>query len=135
MQPLTIGRLAAAAGVNLETVRYYERIELMPQPARTASGRRAYEQAHVRRLAFIRRARELGFSIEDIRALLALAEPSRVSCVDVREIARTHLDEVRAKLADLARLEGILAATIAQCSGDPAPSCPVLDMLATPARA
>ena len=106
---MTIGRLAAAAGVNLETVRYYERIELMPPPARTASGHRAYEQAHIRRLAFIRRARELGFSIEQIRALLALAEPSRASCADVREIARTHLDEVRAKLADLARLEGILA--------------------------
>jgi MerR family transcriptional regulator, mercuric resistance operon regulatory protein len=135
MQPLTIGRFAAAAGVNFETVRYYERIGLMPPPARTASGHRAYEAAHVRRLAFIRRARELGFSIEDIRALLALADPSRVSCSEVREIARTHLVEVRAKLADLARLEGILAATIAQCSGDPAPSCPVLDMLATPERA
>jgi MerR family transcriptional regulator, mercuric resistance operon regulatory protein len=129
MQPLTIGRLAAATGVNLETVRYYERIELMPPPARTASGHRAYEQAHVRRLAFIRRARELGFTIADIRTLLALAAPSRVSCAEVREIARTHLNEVRAKLVDLARLEDILAATIAQCSGDPAPSCPVLDML------
>lgn len=135
MQPLKIGGLAAAAGVNFETVRYYERIGLMPPPARTASGHRAYETAHVSRLAFIRRARELGFSIEDIRALLALAEPSRVSCGEVREIARAHLDEVRAKLADLARLEGILAATIAQCSGDLAPSCPVLDMLATPDRA
>lgn len=135
MQSLTIGRLAAAAGVNFETVRYYERIGLMPPPARTANGHRAYEQGHVRRLAFIRRARELGFSIEDIRALLTLADPSRVSCGGVREIARTHLDEVRAKLADLARLEVILAATIAQCSGDPAPSCPVLDMLGTPERA
>lgn len=131
MQSLTIGRLAAATGVNLETVRYYERIELMLPPARTASGHRAYEQAHVRRLAFIRRARELGFSIEQIRALLALAEPSRASCAEVREIARTHLDEVRAKLSDLAKLEGILAETVSRCSGDPAPSCPVLDMLST----
>ncbi|MBG0796811.1 helix-turn-helix domain-containing protein [Methylocystis sp. L43] len=135
MQPLTIGRLAATTGVKLETVRYYERIELMPPPARTASGHRAYEQAHVRRLAFIRRARELGFSIEQIRALLALAEPSRASCAEVREIARTHLDDVRAKLADLTKLERILGATIARCSGDLAPSCPVLDMLATTERA
>jgi len=135
MKFLTIGRLAAATGVNLETVRYYERIELMPPPARTASGHRAYEHAHVQRLAFIRRARELGFSIEQIRALLALAEPSRVSCGEVRKIARTHLNEVRAKLADLTRLEGILAATIVQCTGDPAPSCPVLDMLAMTERA
>ncbi len=129
MRLLTIGRLAAAAGVNFETVRYYERIGLMPSPARTASGHRAYDAAHIRRLAFIRRARELGFSIEQIRALLALAEPSRASCAEVREIARTHLAEVRAKLADLARLEAILSATTAECSGDPAPSCPVLDML------
>jgi MerR family mercuric resistance operon transcriptional regulator len=130
MGPLTIGQLAAAAGVNLETVRYYERIGLMPQPARTAAGHRAYEESHIRRLAFVRRARELGFSIEQIRALLALAEPSRASCAEVREIARTHLAEVRAKRADLARLEGILTETIAECSGDAAPSCPVLDMLA-----
>jgi MerR family mercuric resistance operon transcriptional regulator len=134
MKSLTIGQLAAAAGVNLETVRYYERINLMPLPARTASGYRAYEAAHVRRLAFIRRARELGFSIEQIRALLALAQPSRSSCTEVRKIAWTHLQEVRAKIADLARLESILAETIARCSGDPAPSCPVLDMLATPER-
>ncbi|MBM3552678.1 MAG: hypothetical protein FJX45_13145 [Alphaproteobacteria bacterium] len=74
-------------------------------------------------------SRELGFSIEDIRALLALAEPPRASCAEVREIALLHLDKVRTKLADLARLECILAATLAQCWGDVAPSCPVLDML------
>lgn len=130
MQPLTIGRLAAAAGVNLETVRYYERIKLMPPPARTTSGHRAYEEAHVRKLAFIRRARQLGFSIEQIRTLLALAEPSRASCAEVQKVAQTHLDEVRAKLADLAKLECILAESIARCSGEVAPSCPVLDMLA-----
>jgi MerR family mercuric resistance operon transcriptional regulator len=126
---LTIGKLAAAAGVNLETVRYYERIKLMPPPARTTSGHRAYEAGHVRRLAFIRRARELGFSIGDIRALLALAEPSRASCAEANGIARTHLDEVRAKLADLARLERLLAETVARCADEAAPSCPVLDML------
>ncbi len=92
---LTIGRLAAAAGVDLETVRYYERIKLMPPPARTASGHRAYEEAHVRRLAFIRRGRELGFSIEQIRTLLALAEPARASsCVEVREIAPARTPEI-----------------------------------------
>ena len=104
-RPLTIGRIASAAGVNLETVRYYERIKLMPLPARTASGHRAYEEGHIRRLAFIRRARELGFSIEQIRTLLALAEPTRASCAEVQEVAQTHLDEVRAKLADRAMLD------------------------------
>lgn len=128
---LSIGRLASAAGVNLETVRYYERIKLMPPPARTASGHRAYQEDQVRRLTFIRRARELGFSIEEIRALLALSEPARASCAEVREIAQQHLGDVRAKLADLARLERVLAQTIAHCSGDSAPTCPVLEMLAT----
>jgi len=129
MASFTIGQLAAAAGVNLETVRYYERIKLMPLPLRTASGHRAYDEAHIRRLAFIRRARDLGFSIEQVRALLALAEPSRASCAEVREIARLHLNEVQSKLADLVRLEHILAETVERCSGELAPSCPVLDML------
>lgn len=134
-QPLTIGRLSAAAGVNLETVRYYERIKLMPPPARTASGHRAYEECHIQRLAFIRRARELGFSIEQIRTLLALSEPTRASCAEAQAVAQTHLDEVRAKLADLAKLERILAETVARCSSDSAPSCPVLDILTTQERA
>ena len=129
---VTIGQLAKAAGVNLETVRYYERIGLMPAPARTGSGHRAYDDKHIRKLAFIRRARELGFSIDDIRTLLALAEPERASCAEVNEIASAHLAEVRAKLNDLARLEQILATTVARCSGDHAPSCPVLDMLGSP---
>ena len=127
---LTIGGLASAAGVNLETVRYYEGIGLMPTPARTAGGHRAYDAAdHVRRLTFIRRARELGFSIEDIRALLNLAEPSQASCVEVRDIARAHLDSVRAKLADLTRMERLLSKTVEQCSGEAVPICPVLDVL------
>lgn len=131
MQSLTIGKLASAAGVNLETVRFYERIGLMPPPARTAAGHRAYEQIHLKRLSFIRRSRELGFSIEDIRALLALAEPPQASCAMVREIAQSHLDDVQAKIVDLIKLEGILASTIAQCNDDTSPSCPVLNMLAT----
>jgi MerR family mercuric resistance operon transcriptional regulator len=86
----------------------------------------------VRILSFIRRARELGFSIEDIRALLALAEPGRGSCSQVRKIANAHLLDVRRKLADLARLETILSDASARCSDGPAPTCPVLDMLGEP---
>lgn len=129
MRARTIGKLAEATGVNLETIRYYERIKLMPSPARTEGGYRAYDAIHVRRLAFIRRARELGFGIEDIRALLALSEPGHVSCTQGQNIARAHLDSVRAKLADLAMLERILSETIARCSGEPVPVCPILDML------
>ena len=127
---LTIGRLAALSGVNLETVRYYERIGLMPAPGRSAGGHRVYDEPHSRRLSFIRRGRELGFGIEAIRALLALAEPGRRSCHDVRAVAGARLDEVRAKLADLARLEAILAQTVSACeSHESAPACPVLEML------
>jgi MerR family mercuric resistance operon transcriptional regulator len=133
MAGLTIGKLAKAAGVNLETIRYYERIGLMPAPARSEGGHRNYERDHVRRLAFIRRARELGFSIDDIRALIALAEPGDVACAKVRVIAAAHLCEVRAKLADLRRLEAVLADTVARCVGETSPTCPVLDVL-DPAR-
>ena len=127
---LTIGRLAALSGVNLETVRYYERIGLMPKPDRTNGGHRIYDRDHRRRLTFVRRARELGFGIEEIRALLALAEPQRRSCDEVRHLAAAHLDDVRAKIADLVRLETILAVTVRQCDGQTAtPSCPVLDLL------
>ncbi len=127
---LTIGKLASLSGVNLETIRYYERIGLMPAPDRTEGGHRLYDEAHNRRLTFIRRGRELGFGIEAIRTLLGLAEPGHRSCDDVRTIAAAHLDEVRAKLADLARLEAILAQTVGRCGArGPAPSCPVLEML------
>jgi MerR family mercuric resistance operon transcriptional regulator len=129
MRGLTIGRLAGETGVNLETIRYYERIGLMPCPARTEAGHRSYGVEHARLLAFVRRGRELGFSIEEIRALLALSAPQHASCAKVREIATAHLVDIRAKLADLARLEGILADTVAKCSGKAVPACPVLDML------
>jgi MerR family mercuric resistance operon transcriptional regulator len=129
MRGLTIGKLASAAGVKLETVRYYERIKLISAPPRTKGGYRDYGPVHVQRLVFIRRARELGFSIQEIRALLALAVPSQASCAEVQKIAEIHLAEVRSKLADLAKLERILADTVAKCSGDSSPSCPVLDML------
>ncbi|WP_315834462.1 helix-turn-helix domain-containing protein [Bradyrhizobium prioriisuperbiae] len=130
MRDLTISKLADAAGVHLETVRYYERIGLMPKPARTAGGYRSYGAEHIRRLSFIRRARELGFSIEEVKALLALAEPGHTSCADVKALTMSHLDEVRAKIADLRKLETILTKTVDQCSGTKTPACPVLDMLA-----
>ena len=130
MRGLTIGKLAGLSGVNLETVRYYERIGLMPAPDRTEGGHRLYGEAHSRRLTFIRRGRELGFGIEAIRALLDLAEPGHRSCDEVQAIAADHLAEVRAKLADLARLEAILANTVSRCASHAsAPSCPVLEML------
>jgi MerR family transcriptional regulator, mercuric resistance operon regulatory protein len=132
MRPLTIGTLAKASGVHLETVRYYERIGLMPKPSRTASNYRSFGPEHVERLSFIRRAREIGFSIREIRELLALAEPGRASCAEVQTLTTVHLGEVRAKIADLRKLETILAGALERCLGESAPACPVLDMLASP---
>ena len=137
MQPITgsraenlaIGKLSHLSGVNIETIRYYERIKMLPSPPRTASGRRVYDSTHLRTLAFIRRARELGFSIEEIRALMRLGGPEKATCREAREIAAHHLEDIRAKLDDLKKLERLLARTVAQCSGTSAPDCPVLDIL------
>ncbi len=126
---LPIGELSRRSGVNIETIRYYERIKMLPPPPRTASGRRVYDSTDLRILAFIRRSRELGFSLDDIRALLRLGGPEKASCREVREIAAHHLDHIRAKLGDLKKLERLLAKTVARCSGKTAPDCPVLDIL------
>jgi MerR family mercuric resistance operon transcriptional regulator len=126
---LRIGELSQLSGVNIETIRYYERIKMLPPPPRTLSGRRIYGSTDLRALDFIRRSRELGFSLDKIRALLRLGGPGKASCREVREIAAHHLDDVRAKLGDLKKLERLLAKTVAKCTGRTAPDCPVLDIL------
>ena len=127
---MAIGELSRLTGVNIETIRYYEKVRMLRPPPRTAGGRRVYGSAEVRLLGFIRRGRELGFSLEEIRALIALGAPGKASCADVREIAAHHLEDIRSKIADLKKLEKLLAKTIAQCSGSKVPDCPVLDILA-----
>ena len=126
---LPIGELSKQSGVNIETIRYYERIKMLAPPPRTASGRRVYDSTDLRILVFIRRARELGFSLDEIRALLRLGGPEKASCREVREIAAHHLEDIRAKLGDLKKLERLLAKTVARCSGKTAPDCPVFDIL------
>jgi len=126
---ILIGELSRLTGVNIETIRYYEKIELLRTPPRTEGGRRIYGPTETRVLAFIRRGRELGFPLDDIRALLALGAPGKASCADVREIAAHHLDDIRSKIADLRKLERLLTKTIAQCSGSRVPDCPVVDIL------
>lgn len=126
---IPIGELSRLTGVNIETIRYYEKIKMLRPPPRTEGGRRIYGPAETRALAFIRRGRELGFGLDDIRALLALGAPGEASCPEVREIAAQHLDDIRSKIADLRKLERLLAKTIAQCSGSRVPDCPVLDIL------
>ena len=126
---LPIGEMSRLTGVNVETIRYYERIGMLPAPARTAAGRRAYRDVDRRRLSFIRRGRELGFSLPEIHALLDLGAPGDASCLQVRDIASAHLDSVRAKIADLLKLESLLAEAVSQCTGDTTPVCPVLDIM------
>ena len=126
---MPIGELSRVSGVNIETIRYYERIKMLSAPQRTASGRRVYGSTELRILAFIRRSRELGFSLNEIRALLRLGAPGKASCSEVKVIATLHLEDIRAKLSDLKKLERLLAKTVARCSGKKAPNCPVLDIL------
>jgi len=123
--------LARQTGSNLETVRYYEKIGLLPEPPRSANDYRVYSEAHVRRLRFVMRGRELGFSIEEIRGLLELVDGGKQTCAEVKERTEHHLCDVRAKIADLRRIEKILAQTAAQCSGDAIPECPILDALSS----
>ena len=126
---ISIGELSKHSGVNIETIRYYERIKMLPPPPRTANGRRVYGPAEKRTLAFIRSSRDLGFSLEEIRTLLALGGPERASCADVHKIASAHLANVRSKLSDLVKLETILADTVVRCSEGANPDCPVLNIL------
>jgi MerR family mercuric resistance operon transcriptional regulator len=126
---LTIGKLSELTGVNIETIRYYEKIGMLPPPPRTESGRRIYGPTESRILAFIRRSRELGFSPDEVRTLLRLGGPEKASCREIRQIATHHLDGIRAKISDLRKLERLLSKTVAQCTGTTAPICPVLDIL------
>jgi MerR family mercuric resistance operon transcriptional regulator len=126
---LAIGELSRRTGVNIETIRYYEKIRLLAAPLRTEGGHRLYGPRERRTLAFIRRSRELGFTLDEIRALLNLGGPGKASCAEVREIAAHHLDDIRAKIADLKKLERLWASTIAKCTGRKAPECPVIDIL------
>lgn len=127
----TRGELAKATGCNLETIRYYEKTGMMPDPPRTAAGHRIYGQSHIQRLRFILRARELGFAIDEIKGLLGLVDGGTQTCGEVKALTERHLSDVRRKIEDLRRIEKVLAATAGQCSGEDVPECPVLEALAS----
>jgi DNA-binding transcriptional MerR regulator len=114
---LTIGAISKATGINIETIRYYERIGLLPAPPRTRSNYRAYTPTEQKRLNFVRRTRTLGFSIDEIRALLRLSDNADTDCCEVTEIARNQLRETERKIADLQVLADELRSLIASCSG------------------
>jgi MerR family mercuric resistance operon transcriptional regulator len=127
--PLTIGALSQQTGCNIETIRYYERIRMMPKPPRTQGGHRLYAYEHLKRLTFIRRSRELGFSLEQIRDLLRFVDGGRYTCSQVKAITLDHLEEVRGRMKDLRKLEKVLKTMASQCDRGKVPDCPVIDAL------
>lgn len=127
---LTIGDLAKATGTKVETIRYYERIGLLAAPGRTGGNYRAYAIKDLGRLSFIRRARDLGFALEQVRELLGLSDQKKRSCQAVDRIAREHLAEVDRKLADLKALRRELDSIISQCGCDTIEECRIIEALA-----
>jgi MerR family mercuric resistance operon transcriptional regulator len=126
---IVIGTLSKHTETNIETIRYYERIGLLPAPARSSGGYRLYGTGHLKRLNFIRRARTLGFSIGEVRRLLRLADERKRPCAEVRVVAEAHLKDVRAKIVDLRRMERVLKATVARCAEGRRSDCPVFEAL------
>jgi DNA-binding transcriptional MerR regulator len=129
-----IGTLARRTGTSAPTIRYYEEIGLLPRPDRRESGQRAYGSDATERLIFIRRCREFGFSIEQVRTLLTLMQDGKRFCVEARDLANVHLASVRAKLDELKKLEksitGLVKRCESSCIGGAAPNCIVLEDLA-----
>lgn len=125
---MNIREVAAATGLPDKTIRYYESIDLVT-PARSANGYRVFSDSDQHKLTFLGRARALGFSIEDCRALLALYEDDNRSSAEVRAIAKSHLDEIDTKLADLHAMRDTLSHLVRTCAGDDRPDCPILDGL------
>ena len=128
---MTIGQLGKATGTAAETVRYYEKIGLLPKVARTFGNYRSYGSAEADRLGFIRRARDLGFSIEQVRALLSLADERDRECREVDQLAKQHLTEVDRKIAGLRALRHELSAVIEQCQSGKVAECRILKALAS----
>ena len=130
---MRISDAAAASGCHLETIRYYERVGLLPSPERTASGYRAYTPGDIDRLRFIARGRGLGFSLEEIRSLLKLSDSDeRLTCSEVDRVARAHLADVHARVADLRRMASELERVIDQCEGGHRGKCTILSALRKP---
>jgi len=123
------GELAATSGCNAETIRYYEKIGLIPEPRRAANGYREYSDMHKERLHFVQRGRELGFTIDDLKSLLSLVDRNAVSCNEVEQMATQHLLSVQSKIDHLQRMEAALVKTISSCSKEDVPECPLIESL------
>jgi MerR family mercuric resistance operon transcriptional regulator len=126
---LSRGALAARSGCNVETIRYYEQIGILPPPPRSQGGHRLYGQDLVKRLTFVLRSRELGFTLEEIRQLLRLVDSSNYTCAQIEALAHEHVRDICRRIADLNKLKSVLEAMASQCSGDNIPDCPIVEAL------
>ncbi len=126
---LFIGEMSRRTGVNIETIRYYERIGVMPRPVRSEGGHRVFSDEQLRRLSFIKRSRELGFSLSEIRAMLRLVDEGTLTCAEIHAMTSVHLKAVHRKISDLRRLERVLQSMVAECTRGEVPDCPIIDAL------
>ncbi len=125
---MPIGEFSRRTGCAIETIRFYERVDILPQPRRRGRYRH-YSAGDVGRLVFVRRARELGFTLDEVRALLRLAASGEAACAEVRTLAAKHLTDVRARIADLQSMERVLAQAVRQCDAGKQATCPLIDAL------
>jgi len=128
-QPITIGEMARTGNCKVQTVRYYEDIGLLPAPARSTGNQRLYTGAHRDRLRFIRHAREMGFSLERIREILALGDEPAHSCAEIDQIAREHLRDVESRIERLQSLRAELERMISECTANRVAECRVIEVL------
>jgi MerR family transcriptional regulator, mercuric resistance operon regulatory protein len=126
---LTRGALAARSGCNIETIRYYEQIGILPAPPRSQGGHRLYGHDLIKRLTFVRRSRELGFALEEIRQLLRLVDDGNYTCAQIETLALQHAHDIRQKIADLKKLKSVLETMASHCTGGEVPECPIIDEL------
>lgn len=124
-----IGEMSRQTGVNIETVRYYEKIGLMPKPDRSEGGNRLYNDVQLQRLYFIKRCRESGFSQSEIRALLSMVDQDNITCAEVYSVTTAHIADVRQKIKDLRKLEKVLTQMANGCSRGDVPECPIIEAL------
>ncbi len=129
----TIGELSKRTKVKIETIRYYEKTGVMPNPPRTAGGYRVYREDDLNRLRFIRRCRQLGFAMAEIHELLGLVDARGYTCSEVQALTLEHAEMVKEKIRDLKRLEITLRGIASQCTGEEVPECPIIDALLDPA--
>ena len=126
---ITIGKLPEKTGVNIETVRYYEKIGLIPKPYRSEGGNRLYDKDQVKRLAFIKRCRELGFPLDTIREFLKLVDKNNFTCAEIADISQHHLEDIRDKIRDLKKIESHMKDVLSQCNKNNTPECAFIDIL------